>query len=189
MVMSRKVPALLLMLAITGWLGWRQWRLTEKRETSAGPSQAQASFEEPHRLPASVLDGREGERPDAGTGKQADLARQGSPLAAKLNAPGQTPEADVRVVRELIGQYLSAMQGKPGRPIGDNADLTRALAGNNRLKLVVVPPGHPAIGASGRMLDRWGTPYHVHPEGGGHFGVRSAGPDRKLFTTDDVIAP
>ena len=37
------------------------------------------------------------------------------------------------------------------------------------------------------LQDRWGTPYHLHPQAQGKLGVRSAGPDRELFTRDDVV--
>jgi hypothetical protein len=35
-------------------------------------------------------------------------------------------------------------------------------------------------------LDRFGTPYFFHPISETRIDVRSAGPDRKLWTEDDV---
>ena len=120
---------------------------------------------------------------------QAEQARAGSPLADELLRREGTPEQDLEIVRQLIGQYFSALQNQSGPPIGDNADLVRALTGQNPLKLVVIPPGHPVLGADGQLRDRWGTPYHLHRLSSQHFEIRSAGPDGRLFTQDDQIRP
>jgi hypothetical protein len=37
------------------------------------------------------------------------------------------------------------------------------------------------------LLDRWGTPYYFHPIARNVLGLRSAGPDGKLWTADDVV--
>jgi hypothetical protein len=79
------------------------------------------------------------------------------------------------------------LHGRQGHPIGNDSDLARALTGHNPMKLAILPPSHPALTADGRLRDRWGTPYFIHPRGYGAFEIRSAGPDRKLFTADDLI--
>ncbi|HYF35266.1 MAG TPA: hypothetical protein VD994_08270 [Prosthecobacter sp.] len=128
--------------------------------------------------------------PGAGlAASQTEAARRGSPVAAKLNAPESSPEQDLVILRDLTSQYLTALQRRAGPPIGDDADLVRALTGRNPLRLTVIPPDHPAITPEGRLLDRWGTPYHVHARSAQSFEFRSAGPDRKLFTTDDLVLP
>lgn len=116
---------------------------------------------------------------DAGT------SAAGSPLAAELHV-GPDPAEDVRILHGLIRQYLTALQRRAGPPIGDDADLVRALTGRNPLRMIVIPPGHPAISAEGRLLDRWGTPYHIHARSSASYEVRSAGADRRLFTADDL---
>ena len=120
---------------------------------------------------------------------QAEAARQGSPLAARLNAPETPPAQDVVILRDLVSQYVTALQRRAGPPIGDDADLARALTGRNPLKLAVIPGDHPAISAEGRLLDRWGTPYHIHARSSQSFEFRSAGPDKRLFTGDDLVSP
>lgn len=112
---------------------------------------------------------------------------QGSPLALQLNAPDGTPQQDVDALLGLIRQYHEAMQRREGPPIGNDADLARVLKGKNPLRLVVVPAMHPVFSPDGRMRDRWGTPYHLHGKGRGAYEVRSSGPDKRLFTPDDVI--
>ena len=112
----------------------------------------------------------------------------GSPLARELNAPTSDATRDVAALHGMLRQYLRQLRQRPGHPIGNDADLARVLTGQNPMKLVVLPPTHPALSPDGRLRDRWGTPYFIHPRGSGAFEIRSAGPDRKLFTADDAIA-
>jgi hypothetical protein len=117
-----------------------------------------------------------------------EALKQGSPLAQKLNAPGFTAQQDVEHLLEMIRQYERAMKQRRAHPIGNDMDLARVLSGRNALKITVIPPGHPALSADGHLLDRWGSPYFIHPRGQGAYEVRSAGPDKKRFTQDDAVA-
>ncbi len=119
---------------------------------------------------------------------RTDPRTAGSPLAAELNAPGGRPERDVQVLHEILRQYLRLLHSRVGLPIGNDTDLLRALTGRNPMKLVFLPPTHPAVGADARLRDRWGTPYFIHPRGNAAFEIRSAGPDHRLFTDDDLVA-
>ncbi len=109
-------------------------------------------------------------------------------LAAQLNAPGGDPVRDVILLHQILSQYQRALQSRQGTPIGDDIDLARALKGHNPMRLAFLPATHPALASDGHLLDRWGTPYHLHPRGKGAFEVRSAGPDRQLYTADDLVA-
>ena len=116
-----------------------------------------------------------------------DTRARGSRLAAGLNAPGFDPQHDVATLHAMLRQYLQHLHGRQGHPVGNDSDLARVLTGHNPMKLVVLPPTHSALSPDGRLRDRWGTPYFIHPRGHGAFEIRSAGPDRELFTQDDVI--
>ena len=72
-------------------------------------------------------------------------------------------------------------------PIGTNAEITHALVGNN-LKQVraTIPPGS-SINADGELCDRWQTPYFFHQLARTDMEIRSAGPDRKMWTEDDIV--
>ena len=119
--------------------------------------------------------------------RKEDARTRGSPLAAELNAPGFDAQRDVATLHAMLRQYLRALHGRQGHPIGNDSDLVRVLTGHNPMKLVVLPPTHSALTPDGRLRDRWGTPYFIHPRGRQAFEIRSAGPDRKLFTADDLI--
>jgi hypothetical protein len=110
-----------------------------------------------------------------------------SPLADEINAPGNTPQRDLEILKQLLGQFTSTLKPQYAPPLGDNQDITAALTGHNKLHVVFIPPDHPAIDAKGRLLDRWGTPYFFHARSADTFDIRSAGPDKILFTEDDVV--
>ena len=110
-----------------------------------------------------------------------------SSLAAELNSPNHPPERDLEIIHALLRQYLKRLHNRQGHPIGDDIDLVEVLTGRNPMHQVILPPNHPAISSDGHLRDRWGTPYFVHPRGNNFFEIRSAGPDKKLFTSDDII--
>ena len=120
---------------------------------------------------------------------QSHSSMVGSPIANDLNAADGDGQRDVEALHELVTQYLQALQRRQGPPIGDDVDLAKALTGNNPFKRAVIPKNHPALSPDGHLRDRWGTPYHVHARSSTGYDIRSAGPDRKLFTEDDLVAP
>lgn len=70
-------------------------------------------------------------------------------------------------------------------PVGTNAEITKALLGDN-LKQVKVPiPAGSSVNGEGELCDRWGTPYFFHQLSAKEMEIRSAGPDRKMWTSDD----
>ena len=107
-------------------------------------------------------------------------------LADDLNQPEGTLQRDVAIVGSMIAAYRSNYAGR-GNPVGDNREITDTLLGRNPNGIIFLRAGHPAINAQGELCDRWGTPFHFHAESGRKMEVRSAGPDRKLWTADDVF--
>ena len=73
-------------------------------------------------------------------------------------------------------------------PIGNNIEITKALLGDN-LKQVKIPiPTGSSVNGEGELCDRWGTPYFFHQLSAKAMEVRSAGPDHKLWSDDDLVA-
>jgi hypothetical protein len=105
---------------------------------------------------------------------------------AELNSDKTTALQDVRIVEGLVQNMLQSFKTSNVPPLGLNEEITRALTGRNPLELAFLPSTHPAINARGLLCDRWGTPFHFHPVANDRIDVRSAGPDKKLFTADDV---
>ena len=97
--------------------------------------------------------------------------------------------AEVRAVHTLVDNFLTAVKEPYRPPLGDNEDLVRALTGGNRYGDVFLATNDPHLNERGQLVDRWGTPYHVHPRAADAIDIRSAGPDRILFTPDDLMFP
>lgn len=104
---------------------------------------------------------------------------------AELHAPSGSVVTDLRIVQAVLEAFRTSFPAE-GNPTGSNAEITAALAGANPLRLVLIPRAHPAINAEGELCDRWGTPYFFHSESRRRTAIRSAGPDRRMWTDDDV---
>ena len=107
-----------------------------------------------------------------------------SELADQLNAPNATIQADLRVVQNVIEAFRSNFHENP---VGSNAEITAALTGRNRLLLALIPTNHPAINLKGELCDRWGRPFFFHQLSGTQMEIRSSGPDKTMWTDDDVV--
>ncbi len=108
------------------------------------------------------------------------------PIVAPLNSPGAAVQRDLDVVSQLFDAWQSNFP-REGNPVGENAEITAALMGENRLGLALIPKGHRAVNEQGELCDRWGTPFRFHQISGTHMEVRSAGPDRRFATEDDAV--
>jgi len=65
-------------------------------------------------------------------------------------------------------------------PVGSNAEITRALS-------KFVQAERLPVNAQGELVDRWGTPLFFHQLSGEVMEIRSAGPDQKMWTSDDLV--
>lgn len=72
-------------------------------------------------------------------------------------------------------------------PVGTNAEIIKALNGGNEAHVNYLP-AIKRINRKGELMDAWGTPYFFHANSATELEVRSAGPDRKLYTSDDLTA-
>jgi hypothetical protein len=100
--------------------------------------------------------------------------------------PAQPPANDLTLLSRLMDNSLLVMKSAANRPLSANEDWANFLRGQNSAHERFLPDNHPALNAQGQLVDRWGTPIFFHAVGGGRFEVRSAGPDRKLWTDDDL---
>jgi hypothetical protein len=107
------------------------------------------------------------------------------PIVAPLNRRDSTIARDLETLAHVLEAWRSNFP-REGNPVGENADITAALAGDNRLGFVLIPRNHPAINSAGELCDRWGTPFRFHQVSGQDMEIRSAGPDRIFATADDA---
>lgn len=135
------------------------------------------------RAPAASAGARTGDSPSGASG-----AEEPSRLAVGLNSAAGDIHSDLRIVNAVFAAYRSALHA--GNPVGENSEITAALTGRNALGFAFIPPANPAINARGELCDRWGSPFFFHQLSGEKMEIRSAGPDRRLWTADDeVLAP
>lgn len=103
----------------------------------------------------------------------------------------KSPDPDLEIARndaENIGLMLRDFRTVQGEnPTGSNAEIMKAVMGGNKKGAQLGPPTGMALNQDGELVDRWGTPVFFHQLSGNEMEIRSAGPDRKLYTGDDVI--
>lgn len=109
-----------------------------------------------------------------------------SPIADALGASGASIDQDLRLIHEVLMAWHTNFP-RTGFPEGDNAEITAALTGRNTLRFQFIRSGHPAINARGELCDRWGTPFFFHALASDRMELRSAGPDRQMYTEDDAL--
>jgi hypothetical protein len=112
-------------------------------------------------------------------------AEEPSHLADGLNSPTGDVHADLRIINGIFNAYRNALRN--GNPIGENSEITAALTGKNKLGFAFIPKDSPAINSKGELCDRWGKPYFFHQISGERMEIRSAGPDMKMWTSDDEV--
>jgi len=87
-------------------------------------------------------------------------------------------------MRTVFRQYCARLGGNP---VGNNAEITAALNGGNPRKVVFINPEDGLrINYRGELVDNWGTPFFFHQISRTEMEIRSAGPDRKMWTADDL---
>lgn len=169
---------LLVLLSVVGWIFHTltspelQQAVARKKSTAASP--ATAGTAPVMALPATT--------PQFSSGG-VDLELQAK--ADSLHSPDHPPEQDLQIVADFLETYA---RGTGGAPIGDNADITAAITGTQfpGQKARVFPRNHRAV-KDGKLVDRWGEALWFHPNSGNSMEIRSGGPDKQLFTPDDVI--
>ena len=88
-------------------------------------------------------------------------------------------------MRRAVRNYGSRFGGNP---VGTNPEITRALAGDNPRQVNFLNPDDGLrVNGNGELVDPWGTPYFFHQLSGTEMEIHSAGPDRILWTADDLV--
>ena len=104
----------------------------------------------------------------------------------RLLAEDGSPTEDRAALADVVQNYLEAIPSDQRPPLGTNEEITRALSDGDDLGKSAIPTTHPAI-IHGELVDRWGSPWNFHQLSANVIEVRGAGPDRKLFTGDDIV--
>lgn len=102
-------------------------------------------------------------------------------------AAASDPQRDLEMVKDAVDAFIRSIKIPGALPTGSNRELVAALAGENAHRIRFIDPTSPFMNADGELLDRWQVPLFFHFVEADDVGVRSAGPDRVLWTADDVM--
>ena len=111
-----------------------------------------------------------------------------TPPASTVTSIGQStvaPQIILENMRSTIRDYGSRFGGNP---VGNNAEITLALNGGNPKQVVFIKPDSGLrINSQGELVDGWGPPFFFHQLSGKETEIHSAGPDRVMWTADDLV--
>lgn len=100
--------------------------------------------------------------------------------------PATLPQEDLVRLAHALNNFALLVKGDNPLPQGSNEELAAALRGRNRAQLRFLPETHPVFNAPGQLVDRWGTPLFFHAVSRDRLDIRSAGPDKVMWTEDDL---
>jgi hypothetical protein len=123
-------------------------------------------------------------------GTNSTVAVAAPPLPADQPPPKPrivpSPEAlkDMDDIQFMLRDYRTRLGGNPG---GTNAEIMKEVMGGNRAQARLGPPEGQKLNEQGELVDRWGAPYFFHQLSRNEMEIRSAGPDRTMWTADDIV--
>ena len=106
-------------------------------------------------------------------------------LGSADSPPAMSADVVLGKMRIVVHQYQS-MFGE--NPTGTNPEITEALNGGNpkQARFINEESGL-RINGRGELVDSWGTPFFFHQLSGTEMEIRSAGPDKRMWTADDLV--
>ena len=95
------------------------------------------------------------------------------------------PAAVMENVSRAIHDYGARFGGNP---VGTNPEIARALRGDNSRQVNFLDESAGVrVNDRGELVDPWGVPFFLHQLSAREMEIRSAGPDRRLWTDDDLV--
>lgn len=116
--------------------------------------------------------------------KEAKLP--GEEILAHYGGANTRPEDDLHAMAHAFSNLMLLAKGGTPFRLGANEEFAAALMGRNAARTVFLAPPHPCLSATGQIVDRWGTPLFFHVRDASRIDIRSAGPDKALWTADDL---
>lgn len=110
----------------------------------------------------------------------------GEDILTGYGDPATLPQEDIIRLAHAIGNFALLVKGDSPLPFGSNEEIAAALLGKNRAQLEFLPAKHPALNEKGQLVDRWKTPLFFHAVSRDRLDIRSAGPDKVMWTEDDL---
>ncbi len=115
----------------------------------------------------------------------ASMEDASTELSGSETESGIPPVTSLENMRGVFRHYY---QRFGGNPVGDNAEISAVLGRQNPKQVNFVNPDDGMrLNDRGELVDNWGTPYFFHQLSRTEMEIHSAGPDRKLWTADDLV--
>ena len=178
--MSRKPPpwalvitAVVVLLVVLA-LRWRVWTITDPQSPALEPAAMEI-------VPPGIIVSEESIPTGVGGGAP------GNRDLAGYAAPGGTDLEDMRMLAGCASAFLTIHKQAAERPLSANEEWSAALRGQRHGTSRWLEDGPPVFSTDGKIIDRHGTPVHFHALGAKAWELRSAGPDKLLFTDDDAV--
>jgi hypothetical protein len=192
--MKRWLPAILLLCAVLAIA----WYVASRSKTqnppnpdspigsnpvvALKPGTAAPGQQNPATVPKQSNPGITSDRPAPGEPAKPLPYIVGSADVPPTNLP---PQIVLENMRRAIVNYGSTFSGNP---VGTNPEIAAALNGENPKQIKFIDPDNGLrINGKGELVDAWGTPFFFHQLSATDMEVRSAGPDRIMWTPDDLV--
>jgi len=114
----------------------------------------------------------------------ADLP--GAAILKHYGEPTVRPEDDLHALAHAFSNLMLLSKGSSPFRMGANEEFAAALMGKNAAREAFLVPPHPCLNDKGQIVDRWGSPVFFHVRDASRIDLRSAGPDREMWTADDL---
>lgn len=110
----------------------------------------------------------------------------GDSLMRGYAAPGGDARQDLVQLSRVLSNFLLTHKQATDRPLSANGEWSAALLGKRPGTQPWFSDTSPLFDAQKRLIDRWQSPLHFHALGRNQWEIRSPGPDKTLFTPDDL---
>ncbi|MBE7497167.1 MAG: hypothetical protein HS117_19675 [Verrucomicrobiaceae bacterium] len=95
-------------------------------------------------------------------------------------------EDDLHAMAHVFSNLRLLVKGDAPFRMGANEEFAAALLGKNAAKEVFLSTPHACLNEKGQIIDRWGSALFFHVRDAQRIDIRSAGPDRVMWTADDL---
>ena len=113
----------------------------------------------------------------SGWGVQAWNSFQRNASTAHFNDDVDNLFYALQQYKEHIGSY----------PVGNNADIAKALMGNNQKNMIILIGRKQPVNSKGELVDPWGTPLQVYSSPVKAILIRSAGPNKRFDDSTGAV--
>ena len=122
----------------------------------------------------------------SGGSNQSTSSFSGDILLQGYASASSNPQQDIAQLSRALSNFLLTHKNASDRPLSANEEWSATLLGKRPSSPAWLSENSPLFDDKQRLIDRWHSPLHFHAIGRQQWEVRSSGPDKILFTADDL---